>query len=900
MTGNPMKKLILLSLCAVALFAQSYPGSVYTPLVAGNNVQTTLTSPMLVGDAVAIVAASTGWTANMVAYICDATSGAGATLKCTSFEAMLVTNVATNVLTLTRAYGGTVAAAHASGRVIANTTVAIYNKSITDEVVAIETALGANLNKVATLAGTSAITGTWNARGAAHTSPVQTGLNAAKPATCTTGDEYFATDATAGQNIFLCTAANTWTQTTTLPTASAQLQYLRVKPNTGNLTTQEFASLPQFVSGDYNFPTQAPGGSLSIGANTVSLTPCPLGVAGTDAAHYLYVSGGVGTAEAVLITGGTCTSGAGTGTVVFSAANTHTGAWNINSASSGIAEAINAATSPGLVYIPANSWNVYATITKPAAKVISIIGAGSMTSVLAAQFAGGDVLSVLGGGSSQLVSSIGFSPAVVRTSGAELHVTGDVDGMVNDIRVEGNTCYNGFVAQDFIRTFHHNIKVVNCTNHGVEAKVSGGGTVGGLWSDVNVSMNGSGIASFFIQSAGAAAFAGMLLTNISAQSGQYGIYIDANTGIVNELQFSNLQIDSQTVAGFIATGASGSGNGLSITNVRASPNGGKVFSIGKIYSDVTIADVTGSKTGNVNGIDIDGATGVIIENVSIDGSNNAGAADACINVNSNSGQATTNVSINRLACGRRFPPSIGINIGAAAHVGLRISNSEFFGTTAIIDANSNPTVYSGWIQGLSNTVPTVASAATVTFPRVAPGGQLIITGTTNVTAVAGLYAGQYGTLLNTGGPVYLVAGATIGNTVGLTPNVPASFFFDGTKIWVEQAGTLVSVVAATNSTASLGSTALLTAPTPGVYRVSWALNTGSVSGGSATSLVTIGWTDAVGIKSSAGAALTLAAAANQSGSVLVNVASGNIVYSTTYAAGTGGNYNLQLTAELVK
>lgn len=51
-----------------------------------------------------------------------------------------------------------------------------------------------------------------NFSGASHTQPVLKGLTASKPATCTQGEVYFATDATAGANLFYCTATNTWTQ----------------------------------------------------------------------------------------------------------------------------------------------------------------------------------------------------------------------------------------------------------------------------------------------------------------------------------------------------------------------------------------------------------------------------------------------------------------------------------------------------------------------------------------------------------------------------------------------------------------------------------------------------------------------------------------------------------------
>ncbi len=54
--------------------------------------------------------------------------------------------------------------------------------------------------------------GTWDASGAAHTLPSKRGTIAQLPATCTQGEEYFATDAAAGQNKYYCTATNTWTQ----------------------------------------------------------------------------------------------------------------------------------------------------------------------------------------------------------------------------------------------------------------------------------------------------------------------------------------------------------------------------------------------------------------------------------------------------------------------------------------------------------------------------------------------------------------------------------------------------------------------------------------------------------------------------------------------------------------
>ncbi len=91
---------------------------------------------------------------------------------------------------------------------------------------------------------------------------------------------------------------------------------------------------------DYLFTPIAPGGSLVIGANTITLPHVPYGVNGTDANHQLYISGGTGTAEAVPIIGGTAVGGGTNQTIIVTCANTHSGAWTISSVLFGVPEAI--------------------------------------------------------------------------------------------------------------------------------------------------------------------------------------------------------------------------------------------------------------------------------------------------------------------------------------------------------------------------------------------------------------------------------------------------------------------------------------------------------------------------------------------------------------------------------
>lgn len=61
-----------------------------------------------------------------------------------------------------------------------------------------------------------AITGGGGGGGTGTATAITAGLTAALPATCTTGAVYFATDQPAGQQVYNCSATNTWTQTLSL------------------------------------------------------------------------------------------------------------------------------------------------------------------------------------------------------------------------------------------------------------------------------------------------------------------------------------------------------------------------------------------------------------------------------------------------------------------------------------------------------------------------------------------------------------------------------------------------------------------------------------------------------------------------------------------------------------
>lgn len=126
-----------------------------------------------------------------------------------------------------------------------------------------------------------------------------------------------------------------------------------------------------------NYAWQRAGtGNLTVGDNVITLAPVPEGVTGSNEDHYVYISGGTGAEEPCLITGGTAVSGAGSGTLIFHCANTHSGAWAIGTATAGIQEAVHVASNSGMpIRITEGDNVIYAPITVPYNQV-AIIGYG--------------------------------------------------------------------------------------------------------------------------------------------------------------------------------------------------------------------------------------------------------------------------------------------------------------------------------------------------------------------------------------------------------------------------------------------------------------------------------------------------------------------------------------------
>lgn len=94
---------------------------------------------------------------------------------------------------------------------------------------------------------------------------------------------------------------------TTAPTDNQVITYVaslgKYQPRAGSGVTAGMATVK--YAPDFNW-SQSPSANLTTpGAQTVSLTACPAGVTASEPNYYVYLST-TGTAEAVLVTGGTC------------------------------------------------------------------------------------------------------------------------------------------------------------------------------------------------------------------------------------------------------------------------------------------------------------------------------------------------------------------------------------------------------------------------------------------------------------------------------------------------------------------------------------------------------------------------------------------------------------------
>jgi hypothetical protein len=773
--------LFAFALYGATLFGQTtnYPGSLDTNtslFSTADNVQTTLTQPMAIGDAVAIVASTTGFSSNMIGTVCDSTDTTG---KCTVWEHMLITSVTNaNTLQVTRGIAGTSARAHVVGLNFSALIDAAHQTAAKAAVIAIETALGAGA------------TGPQGSGSHVQRAGTNSGVNGA--ALCN--------DASGSATTAGCTPP--------LPGASAQVNYLRTKPNSGNLTTYEFAGLAIQNTADYSFPAQTPGGSLIIGNNTITFTPVPLGMNGTDVGHKVYVSGGVGTAEACLITGGAGTSGASSGSIIINCANTHSGAWTVSSATGGIQECLQLVGANGSCRVPAGITHVQG-VTNFTATGQSLLGLGRGSSIIQADYDSGDILI---DGSCTANTCTGFwyvtiahlgiqrihGLTVLPTSGVTLGIYGAAYVRLDDLWLRHNyiafdtigNCTAGAALGNCSLTYADHIEIEGATNIAINGYF-------GTLSDLNYIGAGAGngysvtytpvneIKILFadgttirdVAMGGATSGAGILLAPPACTSCRVGL-----------LNFVNIQYDSGTgVAPYVQFngGTTTNLNGVNFIGCDFSTGSGTapVFRFSNTTQNVRVQD---SQFVNLSSQILDGTDpapnvyAFIFQNNLM-----AAISNGLPLINLTSAFNTTSITNNVFNTAGGTAPTYAIQAAAGLHA-LTIRGNSFVDNviTAPFNIGTPGTGVSIGGNSVAFGYPsqTVASAASITLP--VGYEYLALTGTTGVGTVLGLYEGRQLTLIPSG-IVTFTAGATIGNTFTTAANVPVSCIVTGGKIYLK-------------------------------------------------------------------------------------------------------------------
>jgi hypothetical protein len=807
--------------------------------VAVNRLQTNLTSTTLVGDTVLVVASTTGFVANMlvsvdseIISICGVAGAnvlnVGATGACPNING--------------RAFDGTTAAVHTStGATCVGTTphgcvavlmTAWHHNVNRVEVEAIETALGASMANIP--GTTSGPTIPINKGGTGQvTAPLglQALLNGSTRGLNTTKVQMAASSAPGVGTVPKYDSDGALVDSGVLPavtpTGTAPFQRYRADattPFSGAFKTAATAYVP-----DFDFPVQTPGGTLTGGGGLQSITliPCPVGIVANGVyASTLYITGGSGTAEALVSAGGTCTSGLASGTVQVSPANNHSGAWTVLSATGGIQEALGylfATYGGGTAELnPEAGIVMHGKVTFPLGNfTLDGKNTGAQYSITRPEdHANGDLLLIADTASTSPVKqtyvrnlTINNYTTAAQSTGAAIYCV-KVSCHIDGIRIydgphqvvfdaASNSSLNNFYLQN---QAHALDAILFTATVGLQSNSDITVTNGEIFSISPATTQTSGAVAINIQAAD-----GIGISHVRGAGGDAFIKMVPGGLTGYPIWYlASIDIDDLLVDGCAANGAA-----FQIANT-ASANAGDIYihnsdvggaatcnyavlqttSGGAPFGVISITDNNFRSLKNA-AIQLNAAQGrqAVISGNSITDCNEASSASiGCIILNGASAIITNNVIHSSKAAWGILAEAGGANVVIA---GNDLSGASFTGpfTTGPIAINLGGATFPthltmGFNLGVSDVQGTVASAATLTMPL---NPNFNITGTTTITAIGpagsvpasgSAWAGRSGYFTAVDGVVAFTAGATIGNTYAARRNVPTFYYSDGTLLWL--------------------------------------------------------------------------------------------------------------------
>lgn len=570
-----------------------------------------------------------------------------------------------------------------------------------------------------------------------------------------------------------------------------------VGANEWNATHSVIDSSGQNWNVDYIFTPIGSLGNLTGGvAATITLPNVPLGVNGTDSNHYLYISGGIGTAEAVLITGGTAVSGGSNQTLIFTPANNHSGAWTLSTATAGIQEMYNYASNKGTQQtygrISPGTFNVYQVATFTGVG-FNLQGCGITVSILMQQ---NNALGVLkwnqsANGDGQ-VGDLAIIYASQGTGGNALEFDNCIYGAVHHTKIA-----NAYNATAFVNCF--NIHVHNNTWAFITSRclqqssnpLLASTEIFMLDNDMTLNSPTSGVGIELDTQ-----FVGGHIIGTFIQNGQYGIYCAAsNAYALNEFIISDFTIDSYSQYGIFLQlqNAGASSSRVEIRNGKLAGGDSTHTSIGiyaaaasngsinpLIISDVQIIYWTGA------GIALSYTQHVTISDCDIRCADPTGAGSGIA-----LSAGTNNTTINNVlvcdlngTCTTNLPAN-GIILDASVHSNFYAANCRCFATTPFSNSSTDLTTVEFAETNRPINPATVASAAAFPLPAFP---DIIVSGTTGITSITGFNirsAGRRGRIMfNNAAPGNVTAGATIYTSLTPVQFTWYSWYCDGTKIGI--------------------------------------------------------------------------------------------------------------------
>lgn len=595
-------------------------------------------------------------------------------------------------------------------------------------------------------------------------------------------------------------------------------------------------------------------GSLSTsGAKVLTIRPCPLGIAGANSSHYLRISGGVGTAESVLMgmqitavtnaspavvttalphglttgafvrpfgfTGswaafntssevtvlssttysvaidttlfgsiagtpripyGTCTSGASSGTIALTTANTHTGSWSITSDSAGIQEAakyLEGLGTGGEIRLSFGNSTIYNTITLTGSPFVTISGCGiwCSTIILDASNTSSDLFYCSSATCLMYIRDMTLAASAGHTAGSAIHIKDNSAGRPKIENVRAVDTAGGFRIDnsDYVQVLNSYYDQDTNTNAVYGIRIEGISSdvqiKGGRYAapEVNVStmldyglwiLGGDGVTvdgvmfrgNIGINIAPAYGTGNLLLGSIFITGGTIidrcrtkGISIVSTGTLTGSDFFGELYFSNSHIAGLPAMETD------DLVYIDLTSMGTNYAGISFVGMKINNSNRHGIYAANANGLNIS-ASRIVNNDVA-----NGGASAIRI-----AGATSLSITGNTLSDFLAVPKQdYGINLSDTVSV-VDISGNTAFGNTTA-PYNNGASLASAVMsanQGSDDLIGAVTAAATVTLPSSVPK-TIGIAGTTTIDTINGFIgSGDTRTFLCPSGLSFSAAG----------------------------------------------------------------------------------------------------------------------------------------------